>query len=371
MQDKQLLADLLAAETEEAAIAILEKKGLFQDEKRWRYLGNTPNNQSIVHAQQSNASAALVEKVTNGIDAILMRKVRAAGIDPRSDKAPQGMPRAIEKFFGDIAEQPREDLRKLAEENLILYATGSNSRPSLSFYDAGEGQLAADFSKTFCSLVYSSEAGSYKGAVPFVQGRFNMGGTGVLPFCGDGRKMQLIVSRVPDDVNRTAHEWAFTVFCFFPSRSDPSWKYLVGTDGQAMTAGTDMLGLVPKVGAKSGELCAPRERQVAHGTLIKMYDYKSPKSNICGELFRKLEDYLLKPALPLRLIECRAHYSANVMQNTIWNRLEKWGKDKLEEGFEEGASIQIKLSTGETIPAEVRVFKLNKEDPDQDGPQTG
>jgi hypothetical protein len=41
---------------------------------------------------------------------------------------------------------------------------------------------------------------SYKGAVPFVQGRFNMGGTGVLPLCGDGRKMQLIVSRVPDDL---------------------------------------------------------------------------------------------------------------------------------------------------------------------------
>ena len=33
-------------------------------------------------------------------------------------------------------------------------------------------------------------------------------------------------------------------------------------------------------------------------------------------------------------------------------------KDKLEEGFEEGASIQIKLSTGETVPAEVRVFKI-------------
>ena len=45
------------------------------------------------------------------------------------------------------------------------------------------------------------------------------------------------------------------------------------------------------------------------------------------------------------------------MQNTIWDRLAAWGKEKLEEGFEEGASIQIKLSTGETIPAEVRVFK--------------
>jgi hypothetical protein len=39
MQDKQLLADLLAAETEEAALEILNKQGLLSDETRWRFLG--------------------------------------------------------------------------------------------------------------------------------------------------------------------------------------------------------------------------------------------------------------------------------------------------------------------------------------------
>lgn len=70
------------------------------------------------------------------------------------------------------------------------YATGSKQRPCLSFYDAGDGQLPENFPNTFCSLVYGTDEGSYKGAVPFVQGRFNMGGTGVLPFCGEDRKMQ-------------------------------------------------------------------------------------------------------------------------------------------------------------------------------------
>ena len=110
-------------------------------------------------------------------------------------------------------------------------------------------------------MIYGSNEGSYKGAVPFVQGRFNMGGTGVLPFCGDGRKMQLIVSRVPSDVVKSAHEWAFTCLRFFPSQQSPSWKYLIGTDGKIMTAGAEPLGLVPKAGAKSGEICAPRERR--------------------------------------------------------------------------------------------------------------
>jgi hypothetical protein len=371
VEDKALLAELLAAETEDAVLEILTKKGLLNDEKRWRFLGGMLNNQSIVHNQQTTAAAALVEKVTNAIDAILMRKVRAAGIDPRGPKAPQNMPDAVEKYYGDLTDD-KVDVRKLAEESMILYATGTKASPSISLYDAGEGQLAEDFPKTFCSLIFGSAEGAYKGAVEFTQGRFNMGGTGVLPFCGDNRKMQLIVSRVPDDMCSKPHEWAFTVFCFFPHKSSPSWKYLVGPDGNVMTAGAEPMALVPKMAAKSGELCPPRERKVPSGTLIKMYDFKAPRSNICGELFRKLEDYLLKPVLPLRLIECREGYKANVMQTTIWNRLAKWNRKNLEPGFEDGASIQIKLSTGETVPAEVRVFKmLDKDAPDQDAPQTG
>jgi hypothetical protein len=374
LNDKELLLELVAADYEDEAIAVLSKRGLFDEAnaKRWIPLGNMPNNQSIVHAQQSTASAALVEKFTNGIDAILLRRCKAEGLDPRSLGAPRNMSKAIQKWFGDLSDKS-VDVRELAEENLVLYATGSKSRPCLSLYDAGEAQLPEDFPSTFCSLIYGSDAGSYKGAVPFVQGRFNMGGTGVLPFCGDERKMQLIVSRVPSDLVKAPHEWGYTVFCFFPSHQSPSWKYLVGRDGKILTAGTDPLALVPKKGAKSGECCAPRERLVPHGTLVKMYDYKAPRSNICGELFRKLEEYLLRPMLPLRLIECRREYKANVMANTVWDRFSAWhSRGKLEEGFEEGASIQIELSTGETIPAEIRVFKTEDgaaEDPDH--PVTG
>jgi len=56
VKDKQLLTELLAAETEEAALEILNKNGLLKDEKRWRYLGDMPNNQSIVHNQQTTAA---------------------------------------------------------------------------------------------------------------------------------------------------------------------------------------------------------------------------------------------------------------------------------------------------------------------------
>ena len=81
MQDKQLLLALLECEFEDDVIATLSKLGLFEPKnaKRWVALGNMANNQSVVHAQQSTAAAALVEKFTNGLDAILLRRCKAAG----------------------------------------------------------------------------------------------------------------------------------------------------------------------------------------------------------------------------------------------------------------------------------------------------
>jgi len=372
MQDKALLNELLAAESEEEVIVALQRRNLLKSPDRWMYLGKMPNNQSVVQAQQSSPTAALVEKFTNGLDAILLKHCKAAGVDPRGGAAPQTMAAAVEKYFGDLSDVVK--IRPVAEENLVLYATGSKARPCMSLYDAGEGQLAENFPSTFCSLIYGSGDGSYKGAIPFVQGRFNMGGTGVLPFCSDKYKLQLIASRVPKEVaGSDTHEWAYTLFCFFASKQDPSWKYLLGPDKKIYTAGTAQLGLLPKKGAKAGEICVPRERLVTSGTLIKMYDYKAPRSNVCGEQFKKLEEYLLRPALPLRIVECRPEYKANVMGVTVWDRFGTWSK-RLEPGFEEGASISIKLDAGETIPAEVRVFKADAkglENDELDQPQTG
>lgn len=381
MRDDSLLTELLSAENETEVVAALDKRKLLNSPDRWRYLGEMPNNQSIVHAQQSSPTAALIEKYTNGVDAVLLRQCKSQGIDPRSPTAPKSMSLAIEKYFGDFSDRTStsegyssEQLREFAESSLVLYATGSKERPSLSFFDAGEGQLPENFPTTFCSLIHGTAGGSYKGAIPFVQGRFNMGSSGVLPFCSEKYKLQLVVSRVPNEVvGSTDHEWGYTLFCFFKSSKDPSWHYLVGSDGAILSGGQKPIGLVPPANVRSGTLSEPRGRLVDCGTLIKMYDFKAPRSNICGELFKKTEEFLLLPPLPLRIVECRAAYSAKVMRVTVWDRLSAWSKDKLEPGFEEGASISIKLSTGETVPVDVRVFKASKFKPgfEDDSFQTG
>jgi hypothetical protein len=99
MRDEALLSDLLKAEDEETVVAALTSRGLLQASNRWRYLGNMPNNQSVVHNQQSTRGAALVEKFTNGLDAILLRRCKAQGIDPRGAAAPATMAKAAELFL--------------------------------------------------------------------------------------------------------------------------------------------------------------------------------------------------------------------------------------------------------------------------------
>ncbi len=67
-----MLLDLLASETEADALAVLTKRGLLHDATRWRSLGNMPNNQSVVHAQQP----AHGRGVARGGDELRLRVLR-------------------------------------------------------------------------------------------------------------------------------------------------------------------------------------------------------------------------------------------------------------------------------------------------------
>ena len=106
--------------------------------------------------------------------------------------------------------------KQLEQARLITLAvTGPTARrgsPSLTVADCGEGQTPAKMPETFLSIDRKNKL-----RIQFVQGRFNMGGTGALKFAGrDG--IQLLLSRrnpaiVPltDAGDATAHRWGFTV----------------------------------------------------------------------------------------------------------------------------------------------------------------
>ncbi len=99
---KNLFEELFHAPTEDAVNNIIQSYSIFHDPSNWRPYGNTQSNFSVVENQQSNSVASLVEKLTNSIDALLMKKCYEAGIEPQSHDAPKTMDEDVHKFYGGV-----------------------------------------------------------------------------------------------------------------------------------------------------------------------------------------------------------------------------------------------------------------------------
>ena len=152
---KDFCLRLLKSEMEEEVVAILKEYSYWDDRSVWKPYGNMPNNRSIVGNQQSSPVAALVEKLVNSIDAILMAECYRKDIDPKSSKAPKSMREAAELFFaikeGRIQNLDQPERRKLAER-IQLIAAGTKENPAYIIVDDGEGQTPEEFENTFLSF---------------------------------------------------------------------------------------------------------------------------------------------------------------------------------------------------------------------------
>ena len=143
MEAEQLFYNLLKAEDETKVDTILSDQGYLGDDSMWLPLGGIENNFSTVGNQQADPTGALVDKLINGIDAVLMSECFSTGVSPESAEAPQSMKEAVERFFGvrdgrldGIDARERTSLAEKSE--LRLVAVGSNKRNT---------RLDSDFSK--------------------------------------------------------------------------------------------------------------------------------------------------------------------------------------------------------------------------------
>src|SRR5258708_20081366 len=201
--DARKLCDaLLLADTEEEVITLLKGAKVWDNPKCWRLYGDSENNFSEAGNQQSRSDAALVEKLVNCIDARLTNECLAMTIDPEGAKAPKTIRQAVAQF---VEKHPKPDseaagrvrdwtseFRSKVGRDITLAATGFRPRegkPCFTISDHGEGQTPDRFPDTLLSLNRSNKL-----RIPFVQGKFNMGGTGVLKFCGRNN-LQLVLSR--------------------------------------------------------------------------------------------------------------------------------------------------------------------------------
>ncbi|MCW5875686.1 MAG: hypothetical protein KIS85_02275 [Anaerolineales bacterium] len=313
---KELCIRLLKAELEEEVVDILKKFNLWEDRSVWKPYGDIANNRGIVSNQQSEPVAALVEKLVNSIDAVLTLECYRSGADPKSAAAPQTMKEAAERFFkiqgGKIQTLSPKERTSIAER-VQLVVCGTKESPAYMIVDDGEGQEPDQFPNTFLSLVKEN-----KSRIPFVQGKFNMGGTGVLQFSGQ-HSFQLVISRRNPGAPTNSSDkdkWGFTLIRrIHPDKEHPHSMYVfLAPDEKILRFTAASLPLKP------GKYPQPYEGDLEYGSCIKVWNYKlrkGLKTIATLDLRYALEQFLPEPVLPIRICERRQQYKANSYETTM------------------------------------------------------
>lgn len=382
-QLKELCLALMRADSEEEVIQLLKDAGYWDRPEYWRYYGDRETNFNSAGNQQAKPDAALVEKLINAVDARLMNECLVRGIDPAGNAAPQSIREAVAMFFEEraTADKPHAGQMKFwpaskrteIARGITLAATGAKppGKPCFSIADAGEGQTPEKFPDTLLSLDKDNKL-----RIPFVQGKFNMGGTGAFKFCGR-HNLQLVLSRRNPAILRdrfdhpSDSQWGFTVV----RREDPGdgrrssvYTYLapVGVreskalpgHGGVLRFSSDTMPIFPEGTNAYG-------REAEWGTLIKLYEYAATgfKSNILMRdgLLSRLDILLPDVALPIRLHECRSYSghegSFETTLTGLGVRLEDDRGDNLEEGFPSSCPLS---AAGHEMTATIYAFKKGK-----------
>lgn len=355
---------LLHAETEDEVVAVLQRLNFWADRGAWRPYGDVSNNRGIVGNQQSSPVAALVEKLVNSIDAVLTAECYRHGIDPSGPDAPPTMHSAVDRFL-DVPDGRIQNVlpraRTRLAERIVLVATGTKDRPNYLIVDTGEGQQPDQFPNTFLSLLREN-----KTRIPFVQGKYNMGGTGVLQFAGF-HSFQLVISRRRPDVPANGApqlrtRWGFTlVRRMDPGPDHPQSTYVyLAPGGDIPSFEADGIAVLP------GRYPEPYLELLEAGTAIKLWSYKLPgrlQSLATLDLRYALEHHLQDPALPVRISERRAGYRAHTYDTTM-SGLTTVLADKpedIEPGLDTGAPLIVQ-GVG---PVSLRIVVLTEEPSDQ------
>ena len=307
IQAMKLYDRLVKADSESEVIAILKEVGYWDDSTVWRFYGDQPENWATVGNQQSRAEQALIEKATNSIDTKLLAAARIKGIRIEGDEAPQSVFEARNLLFGEQL----KDMEKLSH-SITIAATGKRSRPSITITDDGEGQTPDDMPGTILSLHKGN-----KNAIPFVQGKFNMGGSGVLEFCGVDHNVELVLSkRNPklqlEDAKDSDKHWSFTII----RREDPSpasprasrFTYLAPAGEPDAKGNRALLSFAAPALPIFPVKNEPYAREAEWGTLFKLYEYAiraTTNMMLEGGLMGRVRILLPEPALPIHFHECR------------------------------------------------------------------
>ena len=356
MDYKQLLFDLYNSPSSEDVYNVITKYNL-DEPKNWKPYGGIANNAGTFESQQASAENALVEKLTNSIDAILMKKCYENGINPKAKdgSVPEDMDKAIELFYGvkdgkweNITDSERNNIA----QNIQIIVSSDKTTPNVAIYDNGEGQNPVDFPSTFLSLLHGN-----KTEIPFVQGKYNMGATGAVVFCGETHRYQMIISRrstsMPDADNRIG----FTVVRKHVLTQQEekevklSWyEYLVIDDE------------IPSIPAEPLDLGLNKGVPFVEGSIVKMFSYQLTRPSIATiDLWRELNPLLFFSAIPILIYETRDYKGNTPTKLMLGNRTRVSLDERNKLYFHKSLSTELFNSR---IPIDIYVFTRDTKNPE-------
>ncbi|WP_198931803.1 hypothetical protein [Labilibacter marinus] len=349
MQD--LFFELYKAGTEQEVEDVITKHPeIFNQKKNWKPLGGSETTYGVIENQQASPIAALIEKITNSIDATLTKRCLEENIDPESKDSPRSMTEAIERFYPKHKDWDLKTVRRKQSEEIQIIADGSPRNTSVIIYDNGEGQHPEQFEDSFLSLLRGN-----KNKIHFVQGKYNMGGSGGIVFCGK-KSYQLIASKRYDNSGK----FGFTLVREHPfSKQDQlekknTWyEYLV------------INSKIPAFQITELDLNL-HGREFKTGSIIKLYSYQFPPGiyGFAQELNQSINEFLFQPALPILTVETKKRYPNNKVLELDLFGLKRRLEAEKEEYLEEYWSNEYKEENIGKTRVTSYVFKTKVKDND-------
>ena len=350
-QNKEILLKLLYAPTAEELEVIIKNDSFFED-VTWIPYGKRPNNAGEID-QMLEADNALMEKLTNAIDAILMRKCLEEGINPSDkERVPKSMFEAIDRYFGG-KEKMREKRSEIAKEWFRITAEGRKDRPTITIIDKGEGQQPNKLKDTILSL-----GEQIKEKIPFVYGTYNKGGSAPLSFAGNPTSynlnyLQLVLCRRPDSIHDKERDQNYNHFGFtlVRKRFDDNaqkftYEYFVEKNSKNIFS------------FPFSEPIKIDDYEFYEGCLIKLYDYQLPPAERGNIVFRGLNEFIEKKfpdaPFPIYLKELRDYKGDR--DYTIFGLKEKLYKKQ--EVLRSGYPQKLPLDLGDIGKRDIEVFVL-------------
>lgn len=230
---KDLIRTLLTCRTESEVEALLALASQMKIDDS-RVIGGGDSNAGPIEGASAPHSA-LIERATNGIDAILERHARLAGYRTIDDwpEVPSG-PREAAKVlfglpsygFGDLTDGERRELAS----NLVfmLEESGVKEQPTVIIEDRGIGQSVREMPDGLLSLNRGNKAQK-----PWQSGAYGQGGSATLRFC----PFTIFVTRKSPDLLEPGEPNMVAWSVAYRDEGDPYkdalpvYRHLVDSDG--------------------------------------------------------------------------------------------------------------------------------------------